>query len=59
MTLEVSKCILTDSHVSRLPQNELVLAVGGFDHAYGGIRLVSYDKKASQSDNAIVNGVPF
>ncbi len=29
-------------------QNELVLAVGGFDKAYGSVKLVSYDQVKSQ-----------
>jgi hypothetical protein len=28
-------------------QTELVLAVGGFDHAYGAVRIVTYDKPAN------------
>jgi hypothetical protein len=39
--------------------NELVLAVGGFDHAFGGIRLIGYDKKERQRHHGVVDGVLY
>ena len=34
-------------------QTELVLAVGGFDHTYGAVRIVTYDKPADNGPDLL------